>query len=329
MKDGVKVAALAGMMIWATLAAVPTAASAGVPRLTQDQVMTCSGALQSHAVMTTKAVSTCLAVVGQTYTPSWCSNGAKGYVIDLKGRDGLRGKVASTWAIRVGAKPYKAGANYSDSAVNSAICGGAGGTSPLLEPIPASISTSWVRPPAEAPGPERVGMPNGPMLATLLNATSGQTVDGVQCQTSEKTVVHEHTHLTIYVSGQASVIPYGIGIPGLQAVQVSGGPFVETGSCFYWLHTHANDGIIHIESPSPTRQFTLGQFFEEWGVPLSSTQVGSAAGKVTVFFTAPGYKTEIYTGDPRSLPLGDHYEIQLDVGTPIVAPYKVTNWGGL
>jgi hypothetical protein len=28
-------------------------------------------------------------------------------------------------------------------------------------------------------------------------------------------------------------------------------------------------------------------------------------------------------------PLGDHYEIQLEVATPIVAPVKVTNWGGL
>jgi hypothetical protein len=45
--------------------------------------------------------------------------------------------------------------------------------------------------------------------------------------------------------------------------------------------------------------------------------------------TAPGYQSAVYTGDPRNLPLGDHYEIQLDVGTPIVAPYKVTDWGGL
>jgi hypothetical protein len=163
----------------------------------------------------------------------------------------------------------------------------------------------------------------------LSNAAVGATVDSVQCQTDEQLVIHVHTHLTIFVNGQAQVIPYGIGIPGFQAVQVKGGPFVESGSCFYWLHTHANDGIIHVESPSVTDQFTLGQFFEEWGIPLSSTQVGSAKGTVTAFLTAPGYQSAVYTGDPRNLPLGDHYEIQLDVGTPIVAPYKVTNWGGL
>ena len=198
-----------------------------------------------------------------------------------------------------------------------------------LEPIPASMSSTWVQPPAGKPGPETVPITTGPKLATLLNAATGQTVDGVQCQAGEQTVVHVHTHLTIFVNGKAQVIPYGIGIPGFQAVNTSAGPFVETGSCFYWLHVHADDGIIHIESPSTTQTFTLGQFFQEWGVPLSTTQVGPATGNVTVFFTSPGKKPGLYTGDPNSIPLGDHYQIQLDVGTPVVAPVQVTNWGGL
>jgi hypothetical protein len=198
-----------------------------------------------------------------------------------------------------------------------------------LEPIPASMSSSWVQPPAGTKGPETVPVPSGPKLATLLNAATGQTVDGVQCQTNEQLVLHVHTHLTIFVDGKAQVIPYGIGIPGFQAQQTANGPFVSTGSCFYWLHVHADDGIIHIESPSTTLSFTLGQFFDEWGIPLSSTQVGPATGKVTVFFTSPGKKAMLYTGNPRDIPLGDHYQIQLVVGTPIVAPVKVTNWGGL
>ncbi|HXY28436.1 MAG TPA: hypothetical protein VEH82_09175 [Acidimicrobiales bacterium] len=198
-----------------------------------------------------------------------------------------------------------------------------------LEPIPASMKATWVQPPATSPGPETIPVPNGPKLATLVNAATGQPVDGIECQAGEQTEVHVHTHVTIFVNGQARVIPYGIGIPGAQAVQTAQGPFVQTGSCFYWLHTHANDGIVHVESPSKSMSFSLGQFFDEWGVPLSSTQVGPATGPVTVFFTAPGEKTGIYTGDPRNLPLGDHYEIQLDVGSPVVAPVHVTNWGGL
>jgi hypothetical protein len=198
-----------------------------------------------------------------------------------------------------------------------------------LQAIPASMKSSWIQPPAGTPGPETEAIPSGPKLATLINAATGQTVDGVSCQAGEQTVVHVHTHLTIFVNGKQQVIPYGIGIPGFQAVDISGQPFVETGSCFYWLHVHADDGIIHIESPSTSDTFTLGQFFQEWGVPLSSTQVGPATGKVTVFFTSPGKKAGIYTGNPNDLPLGDHYQIQLDVGTPIVAPVQVTNWGGL
>ena len=198
-----------------------------------------------------------------------------------------------------------------------------------LQPIPASMKASWVQPPAESPGPETVGLASGPKLATLDNAANGQTIDGVQCQTNEQTVVHVHTHLTVFVNGKQQVIPYGIGIPGFQAEQSPQGPFVATGSCFYWLHTHATDGIIHIESPSTTTTFTLGQYFDIWGIPLSSTQVGSATGKVTAFFTSPGHATGIYNGDPSNLPLGDHYEIQLVVGSPIVAPTKVTNWGNL
>ena len=222
------------------------------------------------------------------------------------------------------------------------VSGGSSGTPAVftsphiaLEPIPASMKSSWVQPPAGKPGPEVVPLSTGPKLASLDNTANGQTVDGVQCNTSEKTVSHVHTHLTIFVNGQSRVIPYGVGIPGFQAYQISPaapagpGPFVETGTCFYWLHVHATDGIVHIESPSTTQGFTLGQFFDIWGQPLSSTQVGPATGKVTVFFTSPGKSPMLYTGDPRALPLGDHYQIQLVVGTPIVAPVQISNWGGL
>ncbi len=194
-------------------------------------------------------------------------------------------------------------------------------------PIPSSLQ--MVAPPPTTPGYEGLPIPNGPKLATLANAATGQTVDGVQCQANEQLVSHVHTHLNVFVNGKARVIPYGIGIPGAEAVQTAHGAFVETGSCFYWLHSHQEDGVIHVESPSTSLSFTLGQFFAIWGIPLSSTQIGPAAGKLTVFFTAPGKKVGIYKGNPADLPLGSHYQIQIDVGTPVVKPVTITNWGSL
>ena len=206
---------------------------------------------------------------------------------------------------------------------------GSSAKAPTVPTVAIPSSMQLVQPPAGTPGPEIVPIPNGPALATLQNAATGTTVDGVQCDSGEQLVSHVHTHLTIFVNGQARVVPYGIGIPGFQAARTKHGAFVETGSCFYWLHTHADDGVIHIESPSSHESFTLGQFFDEWGIPLSTTQVGPATGTVTVFFTTPGQEPRLYEGNPRNLPLGSHYQIQLDVGSPIVAPVEVTNWGGL
>jgi hypothetical protein len=193
--------------------------------------------------------------------------------------------------------------------------------------IPSSLQ--MVADPATTPGYEGIPIALGPKLATVATSATGQAVDGIQCNAGEQTVTHVHTHLTIFVNGKARVIPYGIGIPGAEPVATPKGAFVETGSCFYWLHTHQEDGIIHIESPSTSETFTLGQFFAEWGQPLSKTQIGPAKGKLTVFFTAPGKKVGIYKGNPADLPLGSHYQIQVDVGTPIVKPVDITSWGSL
>ena len=112
-----------------------------------------------------------------------------------------------------------------------------------------------------------------------------------------------------------------IGIPGAVAEQTSAGPFIGSGTCFYWLHTHAADGIIHIESPVK-RTYTLGEFFDEWGQPLSSSQAGPAHGKVTVIVNG-----QVFKGNPREVPLGSHENLQLEVGSPLVAPETI-NWAG-
>ena len=103
-------------------------------------------------------------------------------------------------------------------------------------------------------------------------------MDGIGCQTSEQTLFHIHAHLTVFVNGSPRQVPSGIGIPGAHAQQTAAGSVRRrSGTCFYWLHTHAADGIIHIESPVQ-RTYTLGEFFDEWGQPLGPGQVGPARG---------------------------------------------------
>ncbi|MCL4544989.1 MAG: hypothetical protein M1118_10405 [Chloroflexi bacterium] len=143
-------------------------------------------------------------------------------------------------------------------------------------------------------------------------ATSLGSVDGIACDTSEFGTFHVHSHLAIFVNGVSQTVPYGIGIkPPLSVQQTPDGPFVSGGSCLFWLHTHAPDGVIHIESPVQ-RSFTLGEFFDIWGQPLSSTQVGSAHGPVTVYVNG-----QRYPGDPRSVPLSAHTVVQLDVAKDV------------
>jgi hypothetical protein len=194
-----------------------------------------------------------------------------------------------------------------------------GGSSPLVRTT--SVSSLGKLKPAPSPGPlgpEAVPIPQAPPLASTAGKASGQTVDGIQCNTGEQTLFHVHTHLTIFVNGTARQIPYGIGIPNAQVSQSAQGPFVGTGSCFYWLHTHAADGIVHIESPI-NRTYTLGDFFNIWNQPLGPNQVGPIHGKVTAF-----YDGALYTANPRDIPLGRYKQIQLDVGTPLVAPEKIS-----
>lgn len=194
-------------------------------------------------------------------------------------------------------------------------------SSPKVSTVSIKTLSDVHRAPSPGPlGPEGIPIPSGaPLLASNASTATGGSVDGIECNAGEKLVYHVHTHLTIFVNGSPRQIPYGIGIvPPRQVEHTSSGPFVVGGACFYWLHTHAADGIIHIESPS-VRTYSLGNFFDIWHQPLGPNQVGPAKGKVTAF-----YNGQVYKGNPRNIPLGSHHQVQLDVGTPLIAPEKVS-----
>jgi hypothetical protein len=173
------------------------------------------------------------------------------------------------------------------------------------------LLTSKHSTPAASTSPQN-GDTSTAILASTTGQATGATIDGVGNNTMEQVLFHIHAHLAIYVNGQQKLIPYGVGIvPPYQLQQTADGPFVGGGSKYYWLHTHDETGVIHIESPEQ-RTFTLGNFFDIWKQPLSSTQVGPAKGKVTAIVNG-----KAYTGDPKNIPLTAHAVIQLNVGKDV------------
>ena len=169
-----------------------------------------------------------------------------------------------------------------------------------------------------AAGPEGVPIQNVPDLAPNSTTATGATIDGITCRAtmSQNVKYHIHDHIDIFVNGQQRRLPAGAGIAAPRLSEhLTSGLFMDNSpeSCLYWLHVHSNDGILHIESPVQ-QTFTLGDFFDIWGQPLSPNQVGPATGPVVAFLNG-----QRFTGNPRDIPLLVHGTIQLDVGSPFVA----------
>ncbi len=149
--------------------------------------------------------------------------------------------------------------------------------------------------------------------AALATVPTGGPVAGIRCDAAEGVAMHIHPHLTILDHGKPLRVPEDVGRP-------------LAARCFYWLHTHTPDGIIHIESPA-VREFTLGQFFAIWGQPLTARDVAGAK-------LAPGDKLKIFVdgqpfaGDPRAIEFAQHLDIAILVGPPYRKPAPFTAWNG-
>jgi hypothetical protein len=123
----------------------------------------------------------------------------------------------------------------------------------------------------------------------------------------EGAATHIHAHLDIFVDGKRATVPPQLGInPGA-------GWMTE-------LHTHDSAGLIHIESPEEGDEFTLGQFFGQWGVYLNGRCVGAYCDKLGWYVNG-----ERQVENPAGLVLDSHDEIAIVVGKPpakIPASYK-------
>ena len=76
-------------------------------------------------------------------------------------------------------------------------------------------------------------------------------ISGITCDKVEHLVYHNHTKLVIKIQNETQNIPAGIGI--------------IPNNCIFWLHTHDDSGIIHVESPIKTA-FSLDQFLKVWDI---------------------------------------------------------------
>jgi hypothetical protein len=185
-----------------------------------------------------------------------------------------------------------------------------------------SAATSTTSASSTSSGPqigfEAVPLEQGPDLASP-STTKPVAVDGIQCKPSEQLVYHIHAHLAVFDNGRQYAVPGGIGIPGSQAEQSQYGPVAVGGQCYFWLHTHTADGVIHVESPLRAI-FTLGDFFDVWRQPLTDDRIASLHGKVSAFVNGKPWQKSV-----RAIPLLPHADIQLEIGEPI-PPIVTVDW---
>jgi len=115
----------------------------------------------------------------------------------------------------------------------------------------------------------------------------------------EGNALHIHQHIDIFVDGKPVTVPKDIGINYDER-------FISP------LHTHDRTGVIHVESDK-VQDFTLGQFFDVWGVRLTKDCLGGycvkGSEKLLVFSNG-----KPVAGDPRRLVLSAHQEIAIVYG---------------
>jgi len=129
--------------------------------------------------------------------------------------------------------------------------------------------------------------------------------------------LHIHAHLDVFVDGAPVTVPADVGI---------------TAATHAPLHTHDASGVIHVES-AVARTFTLGEFFDVWGVRFTDRCLGGycASGEDRLRVFVDGRQVE---GGFRDVPLEDRSEIVVAFGTraelpdPIPSSYDFSSLEG-
>jgi hypothetical protein len=198
----------------------------------------------------------------------------------------------------------------------AASCGGSVGS--VAPPTPSGAAAS------PAGGPTVLWpAPSNPLELTVEA--------GLEPAPKEYLVNHVHSHLDVFIDGEAILVPAAIGI-NIEDPEVRrfdnpigyGGIEMCDQPCISPLHTHDETGVIHTESSDP-QPHTLGQFFVEWDVELSETCVAEHCAPTPIAVYVDGAP---YAGDPGAIELTDEKVIVIAVGTPpavIPSTYDFSN----
>jgi hypothetical protein len=195
------------------------------------------------------------------------------------------------------------------SSSKTSVSPGGSGSTPITAPAPSAAN------PAPYPAP------SDPMARAKAA--------GLVPEDAEQLQYHVHSHLDVFVDGKHIIVPAGLGIditnPGVHKFTTDGLPSYGgiavpcNQACISPLHTHDITGVLHTESATH-KDNTLGQFFIEWNVRLTSTCFASdCAPTKAVAIYVNGTK---FAGDPTTIPLSNLKEIAIIVGTP---PAQIPN----
>jgi len=156
--------------------------------------------------------------------------------------------------------------------------------------------------PSALPGIRATTLPWSPEIQNLKARLSAINFSALA---HEGSALHIHQHLDLFIKGDHVPVPPGIGIH-------------EQAGFISALHTHETNGVIHVESDK-IQDFTLGQFFDVWGVRLTKDCIGGYCTSATSSLKLYVNGTPV-TEDPRQLVLAPHQQITLMYGTAAEMP---------
>lgn len=151
-----------------------------------------------------------------------------------------------------------------------------------------------------------------------LNQWAQTVAAGLPLTKTAQQAVRYNVHLDVLVDNHAVEVPGGLGIN----LNQNGTPTKYGHPGMAAIATRSPSGIINIDSSSDS-PYTLGQVFKEWGVYLSTTQLGGYQNGIQGRQVHTYVNGVQWRGDPNKIVLRSHQEIAVIVAIknqPVMVP---------